>query len=99
MASIPHRENVVETLYPRIIIRILGSVMTLSAKQSETLRKIRDLEMSGQMRFIYAAEAQVLCDLALVKKQPGIAPSYRLTAKGWKALDLAAERLSLLVTL
>jgi hypothetical protein len=73
--------------------------MTLSARQSETLRKIRDLEMSGQRRFIYAAEAQELCNLALVEKQPGIGPSYRLTAKGWKALDLAVERLSLLVTL
>jgi hypothetical protein len=73
--------------------------MTLSARQSETLRRIRDLEMSGQMRFIYAAEAQELCNLALVEKQPGIEPSYRLTAKGWKVLDLAVERLSLLVTL
>jgi len=62
--------------------------MVLSARQSETLRKIRDLEMSGQRRFIYAHEAEELCDLQLVEKQSGLGPSYRLTAKGWKALEL-----------
>lgn len=62
--------------------------MTLSARQLDTLDKIRDLEMGGQRRFIYAGEAQELYDLGLVEKQSGIGQSYRLTAKGWKALEL-----------
>jgi len=63
------------------------------------LRSIRDLEMSGQKRFIYNREAQELSQLGLVEKQPGIGPSYRLTALGWKALELAEEWLSELVML
>lgn len=78
--------------------------MTLNARQSETLRNIRNLEMSGRRRFIYAREiyareAQELCSIGLVEKQPGFEPSYRLTARGWKVLQIAEERLSLLVTL
>ena len=73
--------------------------MLLSTRQSETLRNIRDLEMVGQRRFIYAREAQDLCRLGLVEKQPGNEPCYRLTAKGWLALELAEERLSVLVPL
>ena len=73
--------------------------MTLSKEQSETLRDIRNLEMSGQNRFIYKREAQELTQLGLVEKQPGLGPSYRLTACGWNALELAEERLSELVML
>jgi hypothetical protein len=73
--------------------------MTLSEKQSETLRNIRDLEKNGQRRFIYAAEAQDLTTLGLVEKQAGVGPSYRLTARGWQALEVAEERLSVLVRL
>jgi hypothetical protein len=73
--------------------------MTLTARQSETLRNIRNLEMSGQRRLIYAREARELFSLGLVEKQPGIEPSYRLTPRGWMALELAEERLSLLVPL
>jgi hypothetical protein len=73
--------------------------MILSERQSETLRNIRDLEKSGQRRFIYSAEAQNLTKLGLVEKQPGVGPSYRLTARGWQALEVAEERLSVLVTL
>jgi hypothetical protein len=51
--------------------------MILSERQSETLRNIRDLEMSGQRRFIYATEAQDLTKLGLVEKQAGVGPSYR----------------------
>jgi hypothetical protein len=73
--------------------------MTLSEKQSAILRNIRDLEKSGQRRYIYAAEAQDLTKLGLVEKQAGVGPSYRLTARGWQALEVAEERLSVLVTL
>jgi hypothetical protein len=62
--------------------------MTLSTRQLDTLDKIRDLEMGGPKRFIYTGEAQELYDLELVEKQFGIGRSYRLTAKGWKALEL-----------
>jgi hypothetical protein len=61
--------------------------MELSARQREVLCKIRDLEMSGQIRFIYDLEAEELCDLQLAEKQSGLGPSYRLTANGWKALE------------
>ena len=73
--------------------------MTLNARQSETLRDIRYLERSGHRRAINADEAQELCNLALVEKEAGLEPSYRLTERGWKALEIAEERLSLLVTL
>jgi hypothetical protein len=73
--------------------------MTLSKKQSAILRSIRNLEMSGQKRFTYNKEAHELSHLGLVEKQPGIGPSYRLTASGWQALELAEERLSELVIL
>lgn len=73
--------------------------MTLNKRQSEILRNIRNLEMSGQRRFIYAREAQELCSIGLVERQPGFEPSYRLTAKGWEVLQIAEERLSVLVTL
>ena len=73
--------------------------MMLSARQSETLRNIRNLEMNGQRRFIYAREAQELCKIGFVERQPGIEPCYWLTPKGWKALELAEERLSILVPL
>src|SRR5215216_8143087 len=73
--------------------------MILTKKQSETLRNIRNLETHGQKRFIYDREAQELSHLGLVEKQPGIGPSYCLTAYGWKALELAEERLSELVML
>jgi RIO-like serine/threonine protein kinase len=73
--------------------------MTLSEKQSETLRNIRNSEKTGQRRFIYAAEAQDLTKLGLVEKQAGVEPSYRLTARGWQALEVAEEQLSVLVTL
>jgi hypothetical protein len=73
--------------------------MILSERQSETLRNIRDLEMSGQRRFIYATEAQDLTKLGLVEKQAGVGPSYRLTARGWQVLEVAEKRLSVLVTL
>jgi hypothetical protein len=62
--------------------------MSLSIRQLQTLDKIRDLEMGGPKRFIYAGEAQELYDLELVEKQFGTRQSYRLTAKGRKALDL-----------
>jgi hypothetical protein len=61
--------------------------MALSARQLETLRDIRDLEMSGQMRFIYAKEAVDLCTMDFAERQPGLGPTYRLTVKGWRALD------------
>jgi hypothetical protein len=73
--------------------------MTLNARQSETLRDIRYRQMSGHRRAISLREAQELCNLGLVEKQPGIEPCYRLTPKGWKVLALAEERLSLLVPL
>jgi hypothetical protein len=73
--------------------------MTLSERQSELLRHIRNLEMSGQKRFIYDVEAQELSNLGLAEKQPGAEPNYRLTERGWKALEMAEERLSLLVAL
>ena len=73
--------------------------MRLNARQSETLRDIRYLEMGGHGRVIDADEARDLCNLELVVKQEGIRPNYRLTAKGWKALEKAEERLSLLVSL
>jgi hypothetical protein len=43
--------------------------MTLSEKQSETLRNIRNLEKPGQRRFIYAAEAQDLTKLGWWKSK------------------------------
>jgi hypothetical protein len=73
--------------------------MTLSEKQSETLRDIRDLEKIGQRRFIYPAEAHDLTKLGLVEKQAGVGPIYRLTQRGWQALEVAEQRLSVLVTL
>jgi hypothetical protein len=73
--------------------------MILNPRQSETLRDIRYLEMSGCDREIDASEAQELCDLALVEKQAATKPCWRLTAKGWEALRQAEERLSLLVSL
>ena len=75
------------------------TAMTLTARQSETLRNIRNLEMSGQKRFMYDNKAQELFNLGLVEKQAGNEPCYRLTAKGWLALELAEQRLSLLVPL
>jgi hypothetical protein len=62
--------------------------MALSTRQLETLDSIRCLEMNEHVRFIYAGEAQELYDLEFVEKQTGIGPSYRLTAKGWKVLEL-----------
>ena len=41
--------------------------MTLSERQSELLRHIRNLEMSGQKRFIYDVEAQELSNLGLAE--------------------------------
>jgi hypothetical protein len=73
--------------------------MTLNARQSETLRDIRYGEMSGHGRAINADEAQELINFGLVENQPAVAPCYRLTPKGWKVLELAEERLSLLVPL
>jgi hypothetical protein len=73
--------------------------MILNSSQSETLRDIRYLEMNGRDREIDASEAQELCDLALVEKQEAARPCWRLTTKGWKALQEAEERLSLLVSL
>jgi hypothetical protein len=73
--------------------------MTLNAPQSETLRDIRYLEMSGHRRAINADEAQELCNLALVEKKPVLSQDYRLTARGRKTLEIAGERLSLLVSL
>jgi hypothetical protein len=73
--------------------------MKLSARQSETLRDIRYLEMGGHGRAIDADEARDLCNLALAVQQAGIESSYRLTARGWRALKEAEERLSLVVTL
>ena len=73
--------------------------MMLNSRQSETLRDIRYLEMNGRDREIDASEAQELCALALVDKQEATTPCWRLTAKGWKALKQAEERLSLLVSL
>jgi hypothetical protein len=73
--------------------------MTLNARQSETLRDIRYLEMNGHGRAINADEAQELCNLELVEKEAGLEPSYRLTARGRQALEIAEERLSLLVSL
>ena len=72
--------------------------MTLNARQSETLRDIRYGQMSHR-RAINADEAQELINLGLVENQPAMAPCYRLTPKGWKVLELAEERLSLLVPL
>ena len=48
--------------------------MTLNARQSETLRDIRYGQMSGHGRAINVDEAQELCSLGLVEKQPGIEP-------------------------
>jgi len=73
--------------------------MILSTRQSETLRDIRYLEMSGRDREIDASEAQELCDLALVDKQEASKSCWRLTARGWDALKNAEQRLSLLVSL
>jgi hypothetical protein len=69
--------------------------MKLNARQSETLRDIRYLEVGGSARSIDSEEAQILCGLSLVERQAG---HYRLTAKGWKALADAEEQLSLLVS-
>jgi hypothetical protein len=71
--------------------------MKLNARQSETLRDIRYLEMGGCARSIDGEEAHALCGLALIEKQAGDLLRYRLTAKGWKALADAEEQLSLLV--
>ena len=49
--------------------------MTLSEKQSETLRNIRNWEKTGQRRFIYAAETQQLTNLGVVEKQLGMGPA------------------------
>jgi hypothetical protein len=73
--------------------------MKLNSRQSETLRDIRYLEMGGQGRAVDANEAKDLCDHALVEKEAGVEPSYRLTTKGWRALEQAEERLSLLVSI
>ena len=73
--------------------------MMLNSRQSETLRDIRYLEMNGRDREIDANEAQELCDLALVEKQEATKTCWRLTARGWRALKDAEERLSLLVSL
>ena len=73
--------------------------MKLNARQSETLRDIRYLEMGGHGRVIDADEAQDLCTLDLVEKHIGCKPAFRLTARGWKALEEAENRLSLLVSL
>jgi hypothetical protein len=86
-------------IWPGTWVPLREIVMTLNERLSETLRNIRNLEKSGQRRFIYAAETEQLTNLGLVEKQPGVGPSYRLTARGWQALELAEERLSLLVTL
>jgi hypothetical protein len=72
--------------------------MKLNARQSETLRDIRYLEMGGCGRSIDSNEAQALCGLLLVERQGGDTLRYRLTAKGWKALADAEEQLSLLVS-
>lgn len=72
--------------------------MMLNSRQSETLRDIRYLEMSGRDREINDNEAQELCNLALVEKKLATR-HWRLTAKGRKALRKAEERLSLLVRL
>jgi hypothetical protein len=61
--------------------------MKLSGRQFEILCNIRDLEMSGQMRFIYAKEAVDLCTMNFAERQPGLGPSYRLTPKGWRLLN------------
>ena len=72
--------------------------MKLNARQSETLRDIRYLEMGGCGRSIDSEEAQTLCGLSLVEDQGADTPQYRLTEKGWKALADAEEQLSLLVS-
>jgi hypothetical protein len=72
--------------------------MKLNARQSETLRDIRYLEMGGCGRSIDSDEAKALCGLSLVEKQGGDTLRYRLTEKGWKALADAEEQLSLLVS-
>jgi hypothetical protein len=72
--------------------------MKLNARQSETLRDIRYLEMGGCGRSIDSDDAEALCGLSLVEKQGGDRLLYRLTAKGWKALASAEEQLSLLVS-
>ena len=72
--------------------------MKLNARQSETLRDIRYLELGGNGRAVDAGEANDLCDHALVEKA-GVEPGYRLTTKGWRALEQAEERLSLLVSI
>lgn len=71
--------------------------MKLNARQSETLRDIRYLEMGGCGRSIDGDDAQALCELSLVEQQGGDTLRYRLTAKGWKALTDAEEQLLLLV--
>lgn len=72
--------------------------MKLNARQSETLRDIRYLEMSGCGRSIDSDDAQALCGLSLVEAQGDDTLRYRLTARGWKALADAEEQLSLLVS-
>ena len=72
--------------------------MQLNARQSETLRDIRYVEMGGYGRAINAEEAQALCSFGLVEMQAGSRLSYRLTGKGWRVLADAEERLSLLVS-
>ena len=91
------RQNTSSQRAPFESLRKISRILT--KKQSETLRNIRNLETNGQRRFIYDREAQELSHLGLVEKQPGIGPSYCLTAYGWKALELAEERLSELVML
>jgi hypothetical protein len=72
--------------------------MKLNARQSETLRDIRYLEMGGCARSIDSDEAQALCRLSLVEEQEGDTLRYRLTGKGWKVLADAEAQLSLLVS-
>jgi hypothetical protein len=72
--------------------------MKLDARQSETLRDIRYVEMGGHGRAIDAEEAQALCIIGLIEMQAGSTLSYRLIGKGWRALADAEERLSLLVS-
>jgi hypothetical protein len=74
------------------------SPMQLNARQSETLRDIRYVEMGGHGRSINAEEAQALCSFGLAEMQAGSTLSYRLTCKGWRVLADAEERLSLLVS-
>ena len=70
--------------------------MELSARQREVLCRIRDLEISGQIRFVYDREADELWNVKLVEKQSGLGPSYRLTAKGRKALEASEQTIALM---